>query len=190
MTASKPRRRAVFLDRDGVLNEEVDYLGKAEDLSMIPGAAGAVKRLRAAGFKVIVVSNQSGVARGYFTQDDLRQVTDRLVVELENEGTKVDAVYYCCHGPDAACACRKPGTALLEQAAARFKLDLRDCVFVGDTTTDVKTARAVGCAAVLVRTGKGGRDGKFDGQEPDFTAEDLSEAADWILSRAFADGNG
>ncbi len=184
--SEKPLRRAVFVDRDGVLNDEVDYLSKVEDLRMIPGAAAAVKRLREAGFKVIVISNQSGVARGYFTQDALREITDRLVVELENEGTKLDAIYYCCHGPDEGCECRKPGVQLLEQAKKRFSLDMDASYFVGDTTTDVATALKAGCRAVLVRTGKGGKDGKYSDAEPDFVADDLSEAAAWIIEEAEA----
>src|SRR4051812_46445228 len=104
-------RKAVFIDRDGVLNDEVYYLSRPDDLRMIPGSAQAVKRLRAAGYKVIVISNQAGIARGYFTQADLDAITQRLMEELAEAGTRLDAVYYCPHHPDfgekLACDCRK-----------------------------------------------------------------------------------
>ena len=184
---AKTPRRAVFVDRDGVLNEEVNYLGKAEDLRMIAGAAAAVKRLRGAGFKVIVISNQAGVARGFFTDSDLKAVTDRLNEELRAAGTRVDAIYYCTHHPDAGekvrCECRKPGTAMLKQAEKRFHLDFKLSFFIGDTTTDIQTARNAGCVSVLVKTGKAGQDACYPDARADFECADMPAAADWIISR-------
>lgn len=174
-------RRAVFLDRDGVLIEDAHYLSDPARLRLIAGAAEAVRELRAAGFLVIVASNQSGVARGYFTKKDLAAVTARLRRELRAAKTRLDAVYYCCHGPDDGCSCRKPGAALLRRAAARFGLDLRRSFLVGDKTSDLGAARAAGCAAVLVKTGKAGKDGEIPGLKPDWTAEDLAAAARRIL---------
>jgi D-glycero-D-manno-heptose 1,7-bisphosphate phosphatase len=175
-------RRAVFLDRDGVINEEVDYLSRCEQLRVLPGAPMAIRRLRGAGFKVIVVTNQSGVGRGYFSLNRLRQIHALLRRRLAERGAGLDALYFCPHLPGDACACRKPALGMLERARKRFSLDFKASYFVGDSTTDVKTARAAGCGAVLVRTGKGGRDGRF-GVEPDRVCRDLAAAADWILRR-------
>ncbi len=186
MSPTRRRRPAVFLDRDGVIVEEVDYLSHPKDLRVLAGAPAAIRSLRAAGYRVIVVSNQSGVARGYFSLRMLSRITRKLHGELSRAGARLDAVYYCVHHPEAGrkvkCRCRKPGTLMIERAAKRFALDLERSFLVGDTTTDVKTARNAGVAALLVRTGKGGRD-KVHRAKPHRTFPDLRAAADWILSR-------
>ena len=155
------RNRAVFLDRDGVVIEDAHYLRRAAQLRLIPGAARAIARLRGAGFKVVIVSNQSGVARGYLTLTALRGIHRLLRKRLLAGGARLDALYFCPHRPSRACACRKPALGMLKAAQKRFRLDLKRSYFVGDTTTDILTARRAGCTAVLVRTGKGGRDGVF-----------------------------
>lgn len=170
------KARAVFVDRDGVLNVEVDYLSRVEDLELIPGSAEAVRDLRAAGLKVIVISNQSGVGRGYFDQAAL----DKITAALEKTVT-VDAIYYCVHLPDAACSCRKPSPEMLQKAAEKFDLDLTRSWFVGDSTVDVQTALNAGCVPILVRTGKGGKDGHFKDAKPAQTFPDLAAAARHIL---------
>ncbi len=180
--SQKPRRRAVFLDRDGVLVREVDYLRELRQLEVLPGVPAALKALRAAGFKVVVVTNQSGVARGYFSLARLRLIHRELKVRLARSGAKWDALYFSPHHPDSGHHWRKPGLGMVNAARRRFGLDLKASYFVGDTTTDVQTARNAGCAAVLVRTGKGGRDGKHPAR-PDKTCRDLGAAARWILAR-------
>lgn len=181
------QRIAVFLDRDGVIIEEVDYLSRPEQLRVLAGAARAIARLAAAGFKIIVISNQSAVARGYLTRKALESIHQLMSRRLRALGARLDAIYYCPHHPAAGrrvrCRCRKPGTLMLERAARKFKLDLRSSFFVGDTTTDVKTARNAGCRAVLVKTGKAGRDGRYKAR-PEATVKDLAAAASWILKRA------
>lgn len=178
------RRSAVFLDRDGVINREVDYLSDPKDLEILRGAPEAIRELREAGFKVIVISNQSGVARGYFTVKTLGAITRKLNSELAKSGAKLDAVYYCVHHPDAGrrvkCECRKPGILMVERAARRFRIDLSRSYVVGDTTTDLQTARNAGCGALLVRTGKGGRDRQHPAKA-DKTFKDLRAAAHWIM---------
>jgi len=180
-----PKRRAVFLDRDGVINREVDYLSRVEQIAVLPGAPQALKALRAAGFKVVVVTNQSGVARGYFSEAQLRRIHRELKKRLARAGGKWDALYYSPHAADSAHPMRKPGIGMLKKAQTRFRLDLKASYFVGDTTTDVQTARNAGCVAVLVRTGKGGRDGKY-AVKADRTCRDLAAAARWILAREAA----
>ncbi len=175
--------RAVFFDRDGVINREVDYLRRVEDLQVLPGAARAMRTLREAGFRVIVVTNQSGVARGLLSRTRLSAIHRELKRRLARQGARWDALYYSPHAADSAHPMRKPGVGMLRLARARFGLDLGRSYLIGDTTTDIKTARNAGCAAVLVRTGKAGRDGKFPEARPDAVRRDAADAARWILSR-------
>jgi histidinol-phosphate phosphatase family protein len=181
---AKPKARAaVFLDRDGVVIEEVNYLNRPEQLKLIAGAARAIARLRAAGFKVVVITNQSGVGRGFLTRQTLRDVHKLLAKKLKQGGAKLDALFFCPHLPAKGCACRKPGLGMLKKAQKRFRLDLASSYFVGDTTTDTLTARRAGCTAVLVRTGKAGRDGKYRAK-PHKVCRDLAAAVRWIIERA------
>lgn len=174
----------MFLDRDGVIVAEKDYLSRPSQLRVLPGVPGAMKALRAAGFKVVVVTNQSGVARGYFSLAQLGRIHRELKKRLARAGAKWDALYFSPHGPDSGHPMRKPGTGMLRAARRRFGLDLKASYLVGDTTTDVQTARNAGCAAVLVRTGQAGRDGKHPRARPDKVCRDLPAAARWILSRS------
>lgn len=183
------KKRAVFLDRDGVLISEVDYLSDPGKLKLIPGAAQAVARLRAAGYRVIVVSNQSGVARGVFSLSRLKQVNAKLRADLRAEGTRLDGLYVCPHHPDAPvaryrrnCLCRKPFPGMIRQAVRRFRLAVAQCFLVGDSTVDLEAATRAGCRPLLVRTGKGGRDGAHDAA-PEKVFADLPAAADWILTQ-------
>jgi D-glycero-D-manno-heptose 1,7-bisphosphate phosphatase len=173
----------VFLDRDGVINREVDYLSRVEQIDVLAGAPAAMRALRAAGFKLVVVTNQSGVARGYFGVAQLGRIHRALKARLARSGAKWDALYFSPHAADSRHPMRKPGIGMLLKAKKRFGLDLKASYLVGDTTTDVQTARNAGCAAVLVRTGKGGRDGKHPGVRPDRVCRDLGAAARWILAR-------
>lgn len=176
--------RAVFLDRDGTINEEVNYLSQPEDFRLLPGAAVAIRLLRERGWRVIVISNQSGVARGYYTEGDVAAIHARLRADLAQAGTGVDAIYYCPHHPDAACGCRKPGTLLFEQAARDCDLDLAASYVVGDKQSDLLPGKRLGCATILVLTGYGRHELALAGRQgcqPDYVAADLYQAAQWIL---------
>ncbi|MBI5241987.1 MAG: D-glycero-beta-D-manno-heptose 1,7-bisphosphate 7-phosphatase [Elusimicrobia bacterium] len=181
------KNRAVFLDRDGVVIKEVDYLSRPDQLKLIPGSARAIAKLRQAGFRAVVITNQSGVARGYLTLKTLRAVHSLLARKLKAKGADLDGIYYCPHLPSGAgkrgCSCRKPELGMLRKAQKRFKLDLSASYFVGDTTTDTLTAKRAGCTAILVRTGKAGRDGIYRAR-PHKTCMDLAAAADWIIKKA------
>jgi histidinol-phosphate phosphatase family protein len=178
------KKKAVFLDRDGVIVREMDYLSRVEQLSVLRGVPAAMKALRAAGFKIVVVTNQSGVARGYFSLAQLGRIHRELKRRLAKAGAKWDALYFSPHGPESRHPWRKPGTGMLKAAKKRFHLDLKSCYFVGDTTTDVQTAHNAGSIAILVRGGKGGRDGKHPKAKPDATVRDLPAAARLILSQS------
>lgn len=145
----------LFLDRDGTLNEEVNYLSDPADLRILPGAPEAVRRFNAAGWAVVIITNQSGIGRGYFTAGDVAAVHAALTAELAIHGAHVDAIYVCPHHPDAQCACRKPKPALYQQALADLGLPDAPCVAVGDKMTDLEPGRALGCRTILVQTGYG-----------------------------------
>jgi D-glycero-D-manno-heptose 1,7-bisphosphate phosphatase len=151
------RRRAVFLDRDGTIVVERHYLSSPEDVELIPGAASAIRALRAAGYAVVVVTNQAGIARGLYQQSDYDAVAARMSDLLAQGGATLDATYHCPHHPDftGPCDCRKPEVALYRAAEADLGLDLAGSWFVGDKTSDLDPARRLGGRAVLVRTGYG-----------------------------------
>ena len=155
-------RRAVFLDRDGTINVEKNYLYKIEDFEFIPGAAEAIKMLKAAGFLVIVVSNQSGIARGLFTEEAVRNLHQHIQDELAMIGTSVDAFYFCPHHPEeglgeyrVSCDCRKGAPGLLLQAAMEHDIDLGKSFMIGDKMSDVEAGVRAGCQSLLVQTGYG-----------------------------------
>ena len=193
-------RRAVFLDRDGVLNQEVGYIHQVTDLHLISGVAQAVKQLNQAGLFCCLVSNQSGPARGYYAASHVDALHDRLCQLLEAEaGAHLDALYYCPYlsAPEGGTApaytrwstWRKPNTGMLVAAAWEHDLDLHKSFMVGDKATDVDMAHNAGCTGILVQTGFGDRilSGKYQHHtKPDFIALDLPRAADWILQKVSA----
>ena len=177
------RSRAVFLDRDGVLVEHVHYLSKPGELRLVRDAARSLRSLHAAGLKTILVTNQSGVGRGYFSLRQLHKVHRRLREMLARGKAKLDAIYYCPHAPASksrACSCRKPAAALFKRAAKRFAIDLKSSFVVGDSTSDIQAARNIGATAILVKTGYGGSDGRHR-VEADKTCRDLASASRWII---------
>lgn len=173
-------RPFVLIDRDGTLNVEKHYLSDPDQLELIPGAAQALKRLREAGWGVAVVTNQSGIARGYFDRNQLDEIHHRLVELLAAEGTGVDGIYICPHGPDDACTCRKPLPGMVEQAAAEHGFDPLCAWMVGDKEVDIEMGHAVGAKTILVRTGYGSK--YVGGTKADFVVDDLSAAISLILS--------
>lgn len=180
-------RRAIFLDRDGTLNVEVNYLHRIEDLALVPGAAGAVRSLSQAGFLVIVVTNQAGIARGYYDETALHALHEEIQLRLSAEGARIDAFYFCPHHPDfgGACACRKPAPGMLRQAAQDYGIDLAGSWIIGDTSGDIGAGSAVGCRAILVRSGYGAQAeaaiGSATMPQPEVIVDDLSAAVAYIL---------
>lgn len=179
----KPLAKAVFIDRDGVLIRDADHLATTDGLSVYKRSAAALKLLRKAGFKVVVVTNQSGVARGYFTMAAVRRIHAELKRRLAASGARWDAIYVSPHGPSSAHPWRKPGTGMLLAAKRRFGLDLKGSFLIGDKTSDIECARRAGCASVLVKTGKAGRDKAYKAR-PAAVRRDVLSAARWILSRS------
>lgn len=178
----------VVLDRDGTVIEERNYLHSPEQVVLLPGAAEGLELLCRSGYCLTVVSNQSGVGRGYFSADDVRRVHDRLSGLLEERGVKLQGLYFCPHRPDEGCACRKPRVGLVLRAARErgFSVD-RIAAVVGDKECDVQLGRNLGCPAVLLMTGYG-RSEKARGVCADFYAENLRDAALWIMRRRKSGG--
>ncbi len=148
-------RPFVLLDRDGTLLEEREYAWRPADYAVLPGAYAAVARLRSAGFGVVVVTNQSGIGRGLFSEADYRAFEALLCGDFAAHGAELDGCYHCPHLPEVGCACRKPGIALGARAAREHGIDLEASWVIGDKDSDVNFARGLGCRAVLVRTGHG-----------------------------------
>ncbi len=172
----------LFLDRDGVIIEDTDYISDPARVSLIPGAAAALARARDAGFRLVVLTNQSGIGRGYYTDRDFAAVQMRVDHLLAEAGIVLDAVYYCPHAPEAACNCRKPRPGLLDAAAASFTWTSDRAWMIGDKLSDVRLGRQAGLGAYLVRTGQG--DKSAEGLAPDSmitVVVDLAAAVDDIL---------
>jgi D-glycero-D-manno-heptose 1,7-bisphosphate phosphatase len=180
---------AVFVDRDGVINDQTAFVNKPDDFRLLPGAAAAIRRLNEAGIPVVVVTNQGGIALGYLTEDDLAAIHHRMADLLVAEGAHVDAVYYSPYFPNGTIPRyakdspdRKPGTGMLERARDELGIDLAKSYLVGDATTDILAGLRAGCTTILVQTGFAGSDAKVVA-EPDFTVKDLPAAVDLILNR-------
>jgi D-glycero-D-manno-heptose 1,7-bisphosphate phosphatase len=176
------RRRFAILDRDGTINQEVGYVLHPADMRLIPGAAEAIRRLRDLGLGIVVVTNQSPIGRGLLTEQRLGDIHDRLRDLLADEGASVEGFEFCPHTPDERCACRKPGTAMIERAARRFDFDAAASFVVGDHAGDLRMGRAVGATTILVLTGHGAEE--CGGAVPfaDHVANDLLGASGVIAS--------
>lgn len=185
-------RPVVFLDRDGTLNEEVGYIRDVSNLNLISGVADAILKLNKAGIAAVLTTNQSGVARGYYPEDHIHKLHERLVSLLQAGGAKLDSLYYCPHLPEGSvepfnsvCSCRKPEPGMVQQALMDHpEYDLKRSYVVGDKSTDVELAQNCGAKGVLVTTGYGQDvlDGKYQWTvKPDYIAKDLAHAVDWIL---------
>ena len=189
------KKAAVFLDRDGTINEQMGYINHISRFQLLDGAAKAIARLNRLRVPVVVVSNQSGLGRGYFPEELLEQVHEKMIELLAAHGAHVDGIYWCPHHPDAKvarfkkknCGCRKPDIGLLKQAARELNLDLESSFMVGDRWSDLKCGQRAGARSILVLTGYGRGDLEYIGPgqqvQPDFVAEDLPGAVDWIASK-------
>jgi D,D-heptose 1,7-bisphosphate phosphatase len=187
------RQKAVFIDRDGTLNFHRGFVRSADAFELMPGVADAVRRLNDSEYRAVLVTNQPVIARGECTLDELGGIHAKLETKLGESGAFLDAIYFCPHHPDkgfagevvelkTACRCRKPNTGMIERAIADLNIDVASSWLIGDATGDIETARRAHLMSVLVRTGEGGKDGKFDA-EPSHVAEDFVAAVDLILSQ-------
>jgi D-glycero-D-manno-heptose 1,7-bisphosphate phosphatase len=184
-------RRAIFIDRDGTLNEDIGYVSSPNQLMLYPWAAEAVRLINNSGRKAIVITNQSGIARGMYTEDALARIHSRMIKELAREGARIDAVYYCPHHPAVgeppyrcACECRKPRTGMLDDASREHNIDLTRSFVIGDKASDMELAENAGARGALVRTGYGSETLAHPDRwpcAPAIIAENLLEAVKQIL---------
>jgi D-glycero-D-manno-heptose 1,7-bisphosphate phosphatase len=184
--ARTDRSRAVFLDRDGTIIEDVAYLRTTDQVHLLPGAAEAIKQVNASGLLAIVVTNQSGIARGLLSRNDYHLVERRVDDLLAKTGARLDAHYFCPHLPELTgpCDCRKPGALLYRQAAEQFQIDLVNSWWVGDRIRDVLPAEAFGGRGILVHTGAGQSEAQDERAGRFAKVPDLGRAVDRILSEA------
>jgi len=182
--------RAIFIDRDGTLIEERGFISDPRQVELIPGAAEALRLMSSMGFLRIVISNQSGVGRGYFDRDSVEAINRRLKELLAERGTGLDDVLYCPHAPDDDCMCRKPRPGLLLEASLRHSIDLKRSYMIGDRDSDIGAIASVGGKGVLVLTGYGEETWRRWrwGHRPDFVARDILEAVYWIMGREMQEG--
>jgi rfaE bifunctional protein nucleotidyltransferase chain/domain len=173
---------AVFLDRDGTINREIEYLHEPDRFDLLPGAGEGMRRFADMGYRIVIVTTQAGIGLGYFTMEDFYQVNRAMFRSLASFGVTIDRIYFCPHGLGEKCACRKPGSALFERARRDLNIDFSRSVCIGDKTSDLEAARRLGMTKILVRTGHAGGDGEFE-VEPDFIASSLADAARWVLDR-------
>jgi histidinol-phosphate phosphatase family protein len=179
----------VVLDRDGTVIEERPYLHDPKQVRLLPNAAAGLRALRESGLKLALVTNQSGVGRGFFGLDAVARVNNRVMALLAREGVTIDEVFVCPHAPEAGCACRKPGTRLLEAAAQRLGTDSSKTFVIGDKACDVEMGRRAGATALLVRTGWGrDTEGRAEAR-PHYVAADLLEAARLVLAHGSPRGD-
>ncbi len=181
---------AIFLDRDGTINEDVNFLSSPEQIILIDHSAEAIKEANEIGLKVIVFTNQSGIARGYFTEEDLEKIHRRLDELLAEKGAKIDAYYYCPHHPTEGkgdykieCECRKPKDGMLKRASREQNIDLKNSFVVGDKCVDIEAGKRAGATTILVLTGYGIEELKKcrdKNLEPDFVAKNLKEAIEIV----------
>ena len=182
-----PGKVAVFVDRDGTICFDRHYLADPDGLELIPTVAEGIRKLNEAGIPVIVVTNQSGIARGKFDEKRLGEIHARLRELLAREGARIDDIFFCPHMPDAGCRCRKPAPGMLLDAAAKHGVDLKESFVIGDRMMDVELAHKVGARAVLVPEPGDqydvGSEKKRSKERPDMETESLADAVLWILAR-------
>jgi len=181
--------KAVFLDRDGTIIEDVGYLNNPAEIKFIPGSIEAIKMLNENGFKVVVITNQSGVARGLIAEDMLQTIDKIIQKKILNGHAHLDRIYYCPHHPEAGhypykqeCGCRKPAPGMIQKAQKDLNIDLAKSFMIGDKISDIEAGQRVGMKNILVLSGRGQVEKERIKTSPDFIAQNLKQAAEWILN--------
>lgn len=171
------KNKAILLDRDGVVTEDLGYVHKIEDFNFEKNAIEGLRLLK--DFKLIFITNQSGVGRGYFKFEDFLNYNNRVVEELKKHGINIEKTYVCPHKPEDNCECRKPNAKLIFDAAKEFNIDLKKSFVIGDMKRDIEMGHNAGCKSILVLTGRGMKE--KGNAEADYVAKDLVSAAKWII---------
>ncbi len=171
------QNKAVFLDRDGVINIDKNYVYKIEDFEFISGSVKALKKIKDKGYLIIIITNQSGIGRGYYSKEDYLKLKKHMNNELNKFGIIIDDEYYCKHSPDDKCDCRKPKPKMINDPVKKHNIDVEKSYFIGDKTSDIQAGKNAGLKTILVQTGKGGKDNLYD-VEPDFVCQDFYKASE------------
>jgi histidinol-phosphate phosphatase family protein len=179
--------KAIFLDRDGVINKDPgvgDYIKSWDEFQFLPNVIEAIKLLTENKYEIFIISNQAGVAKGLYTKDDLEDINKKMLKEIGLKGGRINKIMYCPHLPDAGCSCRKPNIGMIKEATEGLNVDFKNSYFIGDSKLDIEAGKKAGCKTVLLLTGKE----KFKEinawqQRPDFIKQDLLEAVKWILEQ-------
>ena len=181
--------KAIFLDRDGTIACDVPYCRRPEDLSCLPTVPEAIKLFNGNGYKVVVITNQSGISRGYFTEETLAEIHNKMEDDLAEHGAHIDAIYYCPHHLEGrieryriACDCRKPNPGMLTRAGKELNIDLAQSFMIGDKLSDIQAGQGAGCKTIMVRTGFGAGELENNRVECDYIADDLYDAVEHILN--------
>ncbi len=172
--------KAIFLDRDGTLVHDEGYVYKIEDFKLLPNVIEALELLKD-NFKLFIITNQSGIGRGYYTKEDFLKFNNHLIEELEKNNIKIEKTYMCPHLPTENCDCRKPNEKFAKEAEKDFNIDLKESYVIGDHDFDIEMGKKTGSKSILVLTGHGKKHLNELKSKPNFIAEDLLEAAEWIL---------
>ncbi len=179
----KNKTKAIFLDRDGVINKEVSYLSNPNEFILLEGTIEALNILKKKGFLLIIITNQAGIARGYFTEETLNDIHKKMVQILKKNGISIDDIFYCPHHPkfSGSCECRKPNPGMILKAKIRYNINLENSYMIGDTLNDIKTGKNAGCKTILVLTGYGLLEReKINDIKPDYIYKNLLEFAEKI----------
>lgn len=175
-------RPAVFIDRDGTINEDIGYLHEPSKFRLLPKVLEGIKKFQNMGYRIIILTNQGGIGLGYFTKEDFFKVSGEMLHQFSKAGILIDKIYFCPHCLAEKCTCRKPETGLLQLAREQLNIDLEHSILIGDRTADIETAKRAGCTSILVNTGFAGQDGEYEAVA-DYTVNNLLEAAEVILAR-------
>ena len=167
----------IFLDRDGTIIVDKHYISDAREVELLPGVVEGLTKLKDFGFRFIVVTNQSGLARGYFTEEDLHKIHIRMLELLNDKGIKIQDILYCPHHPDDICLCRKPGTKLVEDAAPKYNFEYQKSFVIGDKESDIIMGKRLGAKTFLIRNDAGKNQETSKGSKPDFIVKDITGAA-------------
>lgn len=174
-------KKAIFMDRDGTINVDKDYVHKIEDFEFIKGSIDAIKLSNQHDYLVIIVTNQSGIGRGYYTKNDYHTLMEHMCNKVKKNGGTIDEYLCCPHAPEENCYCRKPNKGMIEYAVQRYDIDLKKSWVIGDRTSDIELGHNAGCKTILVKTGSAGKD-KKQKVEPTLIVEDVLDAVKKIIT--------
>jgi len=174
-------RPFLLLDRDGTIIAEKNYLSDPDEVEIIPGVIEGLTRLQAEGFGFVVVTNQSGIGRGYFTEENMRSVNNRMCELLAQFGIVIDGIFFCPHHPDAKCFCRKPAPGMVRKAMDELGFSIKNTALVGDKSCDIELGKSLGLTSILVKSGYGSEQEPFLVNTADYIAKDMADAAFWLI---------